>query len=74
MLEGPHRRTAVARSESSMMEFVSLVALGALVVGVGVLAAAYLLTAVGWLVLRGVRHGLLTRPGTRDGEHRQPTD
>ena len=57
-----------------MMEFVSLVALGALVVGVGVLAAAYLLTAVGWLVLRGVRHGLLTRPGTRDGEHRQPND
>jgi hypothetical protein len=40
-----------------MNEFVALVALGVLLVGLGVLAAAYLLTAVGWLVIRGVRRG-----------------
>jgi hypothetical protein len=32
---------------------VALVALGVIVVGLGVLAAAYLLTVVGWLVARG---------------------
>jgi len=57
-----------------MTEFVTLVALGVLVVGLGVLAAAYLLTAVGWLVVRGVRRAGLARPGTRDGEHRSPDE
>lgn len=52
-----------------MTDFVTLVALGVLVVGLGVLAAAYLLTAMGWLVVRGVRHARLARSGTRDGEH-----
>jgi uncharacterized membrane protein YjgN (DUF898 family) len=55
-----------------MAEFVTLVALGVLVVGLGVLAAAYLLTAVGWLVVRGIRHSRLARPQARDGEHRAP--
>ena len=53
-----------------MSEFVTLVALGVLVVGLGTLAAAYLLTAVGWLVVRGVRRSGLVRPGTRDGQPR----
>lgn len=54
-----------------MMEFVTLVALGVLVVGLGVWVAAWLLTAVGWLVFRGVRRGLLARE-TGDRRHRQP--
>jgi hypothetical protein len=45
-----------------MTEFVTLVALGVLVVGFGVLAAAYLLTALGWLVVRVVRRGGGHRP------------
>jgi hypothetical protein len=53
-----------------MTEFVTLVALGVLVVGLGVLAAAYLLTGVGWLVVRGVRRSGLARLGTRSGGHR----
>jgi hypothetical protein len=53
-----------------MTEFVTLVALGVLVVGLGVLAAAYLLTGVGWLVVRGVRRSGLARLGTRGGGHR----
>jgi len=53
-----------------MSEFVTLVALGVLVVGLGTLAAAYLLTAVGWLVVRGVRRSGLVRPGTREGQPR----
>jgi hypothetical protein len=57
-----------------MAEFVTLVAIGVLVVGLGVLAGAYVLTAVGWLVVRGVRHGRLASPGTRDGEHRPPPE
>jgi len=56
----PH--DAVARSENSMTEFVALVALGVLLVGLGVLAAAYLLMVVGWLVLRGVWRSGLTTP------------
>jgi hypothetical protein len=55
-----------------MTEFVTLVALGVLVVGLGVLAAACLLTAAGWLVGRGIRRSGPVRPGTRDGEHRRP--
>jgi hypothetical protein len=55
-----------------MAEFVSLVALGVLVVGLGVLAAAYLLTAAGWLVVRGIRHGGSAGTRTHDGE-RRPT-
>ena len=57
-----------------MTEFVALVALGVLVVGLGVLTAAYLLTAVGWLVVREVRRSGLTRSGTCDGEHRPPSE
>jgi hypothetical protein len=53
-----------------MTEFVSLVALGVLVVGLGVLAVACLLTALGWLVVHGVRRS--GPSGTRDGEHRPP--
>ena len=53
-----------------MTEFVALVALGVLIVGLGVLAAAYLLTVVGWLVVRGVRRGELARHGTDNGEKR----
>ena len=52
-----------------MTEFVTLVALGVLVVGLGVLAAAYLLTAVGWLVVHGFRRSGRTRIGTRGGGH-----
>jgi hypothetical protein len=52
-----------------MTEFVTLVALGVLVVGLGVLAAAYLLTAVGWLVVHGFRRRGRTRIGTRGGGH-----
>jgi hypothetical protein len=63
---------AVARSESSMTEFVTLVALGVLVVGLGVLAVACLLTAAGWLVVREVRRSGPARLGMRDGEHRPP--
>ncbi|MCF6737008.1 hypothetical protein [Blastococcus sp. KM273129] len=55
-----------------MMEFVTLVALGVLVVGLGVWVAAWLLTAVGWLVFRGVRRGLLARE-TGDRRHHSPT-
>ena len=55
-----------------MAEFVTLVALGVLVVGLGVLAAACLVTAVGWLVLRGVGRSGLARAGMRDDEHRSP--
>ena len=42
------------------------------VAGLGVLAAGFLLTAVGWLVLRGVRRSGLARAGMRDDEHRSP--
>jgi hypothetical protein len=63
---------AVARSESSMTEFVTLVALGVLVVGLGVLLAAYLLTTVGWLVVRRVRRSGRSSHGTRGGEDRPP--
>jgi len=55
-----------------MTEFVTLVALGVLVVGLGVLAAAYLLTGVGWLVVRGVRRSWPARLGTSGGGHRPP--
>lgn len=55
-----------------MTEFVTLVVLGVLVVGLGVLVAACLLTAVGWLMARAVRHNGPTGPGTRDGECRPP--
>ena len=55
-----------------MTEFVALVALGVLVVGLGVLAAAYLLTVAGWLVLRGVRRRGLTLTGTGSGKNRPP--
>lgn len=55
-----------------MTEFVALVALGVLVVGLGVLAVAYVLAAVGWLVIRGVQRSGPARPGTRDGEHWPP--
>ena len=55
-----------------MTEFVTLVVLGVLVVGLGVLAAAYLLTAVGWFVVRRVRRSGQTGPGTRDGRHWPP--
>ena len=55
-----------------MTEFVTLVALGVLVVGLCVLAVACLVTAVGWLVLRGVRRRGLARAGMRDDEHRPP--
>jgi hypothetical protein len=63
---------AVARSESSMTEFVTLVALGVLVVGLGVLVTAYLLTTVGWLVVRRVRRSGRSSHGTRGGEDRPP--
>ena len=53
-----------------MTEFVAMVALGVLVVGLGVLATAYLLTAVGWLVVRGVRRSGPGRSGTDDGAQR----
>jgi hypothetical protein len=53
-----------------MTEFVALVALGVLVVGLGVLAAAYVLAAVGWLVARGVRRSRLGRIGTGRDRHR----
>jgi len=66
----PH--VAVARSENSMTEFVALVALGVILVGLGVLAAAYLLMVVGWLVLRGVRRSGLTTSWTGDAENRPP--
>jgi hypothetical protein len=65
---------AVVHSESSMTEFVILVALGVLVVGLGVLVAAYLLTAVGWLVVRRIRRSGLAESGTRQGDHRPPED
>jgi hypothetical protein len=65
---------AVARSESSMSEFVTLVALGVLVVGLGALATAYLLTAVGWLVVHGVRRSGLAGSGSRDDEPRPPRE
>ncbi|MBB3085476.1 hypothetical protein [Geodermatophilus sabuli] len=51
-----------------MTEFVTLVALGVVVVGVGVLVAAYLLTAVVWLVARGVRRRGQVGPSPRDHE------
>jgi hypothetical protein len=63
---------AVARSEDSMTEFVALVAVGVIVVGLGVLVAACLLTGVGWLVLRRVRRGRPTTPRTNSGENRFP--
>jgi hypothetical protein len=53
-----------------MTEFVTLVALGVLVVGLGVLATAYLVTALGWLVVRVVRRSGRARSGTRSGGHR----
>jgi hypothetical protein len=55
-----------------MTEFVALVAVGALVVGLGVLAVAYLLTAVGWLVVRGARRSGLVRTRTRGDGQRPP--
>jgi hypothetical protein len=57
-----------------MTEFVTLIALGVLAVGLGALAAACLLTAVGWLVVRGVRRTGLAGSGTRDGGHRPHGD
>ena len=69
--EAPVVHDAVA-ARSSMTEFVALVALGVLVVGLGVLAAASLLTTVGWLVVRGVRRSRLARHGT-DGGEKRPT-
>jgi len=53
-----------------MTEFVTLVALGVLVVGLGALGAAYLLTLVTWLVVRGLRRSRLTTYRTDDGEKR----
>jgi hypothetical protein len=64
----PH--DAIARPENSMTEFVALVAVGVLVVGLGVLVAAYVLTLVGWLVLRGIRRSGLTTLGASNGENR----
>jgi hypothetical protein len=48
-----------------MTEFVTLVALGVLFVGLGVLCAAALLTTVGWLLLQWVRHGSPPSPDRR---------
>ena len=50
-----------------MTEFVALVALGVLVLGLGVLVVSCVMTAVGWLVLRGVRRSGPLGPGMRDG-------
>jgi hypothetical protein len=55
-----------------MTEFVTLVAIGVVVVGLGVVTAAYLLTAVGWLVVRTVRRRRPPRIGTRGSRHRSP--
>ncbi|MGY1738796.1 hypothetical protein [Geodermatophilus sp. SYSU D00684] len=46
-----------------MTEFVALVAAGVVVVGLGALAAGSVLTAVGWLAVRLVRHGGDGGPG-----------
>jgi len=53
-----------------MTEFVALVALGVLVLGLGVLVASCVMMAVGWLVLRGVRRSGPPGPGTHDGADR----
>ena len=53
-----------------MNEFVALVALGVLVLGLGVLAVSCLMAAVAWLVVLGVRHSGSAGPGMRDGEGR----
>jgi hypothetical protein len=55
-----------------MTEFVTLVALGVLVSGLAVLAAGFLLAAIGWLVVRSVRPGWPAGSGTRGEEHRRP--
>ena len=55
-----------------MTEFVALVALVVLLVGLGVLAAAYLLMVVGLLVLRGVWRSGLTTLWTGNAENRPP--
>ncbi|MGY1725441.1 hypothetical protein ACI79J_00570 [Geodermatophilus sp. SYSU D01062] len=46
-----------------MTEFVALVAAGVVVVGLGVLAAGSVLTAVGWTAVRLVRNGGDGGPG-----------
>jgi hypothetical protein len=53
-----------------MAEFVALVALGVLVLGLGVLVVSCVMTAVGWLVLRGVRRSGPLGPGMLDGADR----
>ncbi|MBM7805820.1 ABC-type transport system involved in cytochrome bd biosynthesis fused ATPase/permease subunit [Geodermatophilus bullaregiensis] len=55
-----------------MTEFVTLVAVGVVVVGLGVLAAGFLLTAVGWLVSHLVSHSGSTGPRVRGGGPRAP--
>ena len=57
-----------------MAEFVALVAFGVLVLGRGVLAVSCVMTAVGWLVLRGVRRSGPLRPGMPDGVDRPVPD
>jgi hypothetical protein len=54
-----------------MTEFLTLVGLGVLVVGLGVLAASYLLTMLGRLVVRIARRWWPTRTGTRGDGHRR---
>jgi hypothetical protein len=53
-----------------MTEFVALVASGVLVLGLGVLVVSCVMTAVGWMVLRGVRRSGPVRAGMRDAEDR----
>jgi hypothetical protein len=53
-----------------MTEFVALVALGVLVLGLGALVVSCVMTAVGWLVLRGVRRSGPLGSGMRDGADR----
>ena len=55
-----------------MIEFVALIALAAMLVGLGTLVGAYLLAALGWLVVREARRSGVVGARTRDGRHPFP--
>jgi hypothetical protein len=67
MLSALQRRPRHQCSESSMIEFVALNALAMLLLGLAILVGGYLLTGLGWVVVRAVRRSGPVPSDTRHG-------